>query len=34
MRLRDYCRKRNLRLSEVAYTVTTNAASLPDLTSP
>ncbi len=34
VRLRDYCRKRHLRLSDVADAVTTNAASAPDLTSP
>jgi transcriptional regulator with GAF, ATPase, and Fis domain len=33
-RLRDYCRSHGLRLSEVAYTVTTDATSLPELTRP
>jgi GAF domain-containing protein len=33
-RLRAYCRKNHLRLGEVALAVTTDAASLPDLTSP
>ena len=33
-RLRSYCRKHNLRLSDVAIKVVTDAASLPDLTTP
>jgi GAF domain-containing protein len=34
VRLRDYCRSHGLRLSAVAYTVTTDPASLPELTRP
>lgn len=33
-RLRDYCRSHGLRLSAVAYTVTTDPDSLPELTRP
>lgn len=33
-RLRSYCRRHHLRLSDVAFTVLTDAASLPDLTTP
>ncbi|MGZ5399669.1 MAG: GAF and ANTAR domain-containing protein [Nocardioides sp.] len=33
-RLRSYCRRYQLRLSDVAFTVVNDAASLPDLTTP
>lgn len=33
-RLRNYCRQNQMRLGEVAYNVTTNPLSLPDLTTP
>lgn len=33
-RMRSYCRSRGLRLGKVAYTVTTDPLSLPDLTRP